>query len=111
MLKRAIALDPNFATAYAAVGVSYANLGETGIASQYLQKAYELRDHASELERIRITTFYYDVVTGELPKELEAYELLVQARSAYQNFLTLWKDADPDIPILKQAKAEYAKLQ
>jgi len=28
-----------------------------------------------------------------------------------QNFLTLWKDADPDIPILKQAKAEYAKLQ
>ena len=34
-----------------------------------------------------------------------------KARSAYQNFLTLWKDADPDIPILKQAKAEYAKLQ
>ena len=33
------------------------------------------------------------------------------ARSAYQEFLTLWKDADPDIPILKQAKAEYAKLQ
>jgi eukaryotic-like serine/threonine-protein kinase len=34
-----------------------------------------------------------------------------KARAAYQNFLTLWKDADPDIPILKQAKAEYAKLQ
>jgi len=34
-----------------------------------------------------------------------------QARTAYQDFLTLWKDADPDIPILKQAKAEYAKLQ
>ena len=33
------------------------------------------------------------------------------ARSAYQEFLTLWKDADPDIPILKEAKAEYAKLQ
>jgi predicted Zn-dependent protease len=32
------------------------------------------------------------------------------ARAAYQNFLTLWKDADPDIPILLQAKAEYAKL-
>jgi hypothetical protein len=30
---------------------------------------------------------------------------------AYKDFLTLWKDADPDIPILKQAKAEYAKLQ
>jgi DNA-binding winged helix-turn-helix (wHTH) protein/tetratricopeptide (TPR) repeat protein len=35
----------------------------------------------------------------------------VKARAAYRNFLTLWKDADPDIPILKQAKAEYAKLQ
>ena len=34
-----------------------------------------------------------------------------KAKSAYQDFLTLWKDADPDIPILKQAKAEYAKLQ
>jgi lipopolysaccharide biosynthesis regulator YciM len=34
-----------------------------------------------------------------------------KARAAYQDFLTLWKDADPDIPILKQAKAEYAKLK
>ena len=35
----------------------------------------------------------------------------VRALAAYREFLTLWKDADPDIPILKQAKAEYAKLQ
>ena len=34
-----------------------------------------------------------------------------KAKSAYQDFLGLWKDADPDIPIFKQAKAEYAKLQ
>jgi len=34
-----------------------------------------------------------------------------KARAAYQNFLTLWKDADPDVPILKEAKAGYAKLQ
>ena len=34
-----------------------------------------------------------------------------KARAAYQDFLTLWKSADPDIPILKQATAEYAKLQ
>ena len=33
------------------------------------------------------------------------------ARGAYQDFFALWKDADPDIPILKEAKAEYAKLQ
>ena len=35
----------------------------------------------------------------------------VRALAAYKDFLTLWKDADPDVPILKQAKAEYAKLQ
>jgi tetratricopeptide (TPR) repeat protein len=35
----------------------------------------------------------------------------IKAKAAYQDFLTLWKDADPDIPILRQAKAEYAKVQ
>ena len=34
-----------------------------------------------------------------------------KAKTEYQDFLSLWKDADPDIPILKEAKAEYAKLQ
>ena len=34
-----------------------------------------------------------------------------KARTAYQDFLALWKDADPDIPLLKQAKGEYARLQ
>ena len=34
-----------------------------------------------------------------------------KAKAAYQDFFTLWKDADPDVPILKQAKAEYANLQ
>ncbi len=36
---------------------------------------------------------------------------LARSKTAYQDFLTLWKDADPDIPILRQAKAEYARLQ
>jgi hypothetical protein len=34
-----------------------------------------------------------------------------KARAAYQDFLALWKDADPDVPVLKQAKTEYAKLK
>ena len=34
-----------------------------------------------------------------------------QSRTAYQDFFALWKDADPDIPILRQAKSEYAKLK
>jgi hypothetical protein len=36
---------------------------------------------------------------------------LAKATAAYQDFLTLWKDADPDIPILQQAKAKYTKLE
>ena len=36
---------------------------------------------------------------------------IAKAKGAYQDFLALWKDADPDVPILKQARAEYAKLQ
>jgi hypothetical protein len=42
---------------------------------------------------------------------LRPLERLSVARGAYQDFLTLWKDADPDIPILNEAKAEYTKLQ
>jgi eukaryotic-like serine/threonine-protein kinase len=41
----------------------------------------------------------------------EADAARAKSRTAYQDFFVLWKDADPDVPILKQAKAEYAKLQ
>jgi hypothetical protein len=34
-----------------------------------------------------------------------------KARAAYQDFLTVWRDADPDVPVLKEAKAEFGKLQ
>jgi hypothetical protein len=34
-----------------------------------------------------------------------------KSRAAYQDFLAFWKDADPDVPILKQAKSEYEKLR
>jgi hypothetical protein len=46
---------------------------------------------------------------GETPVPQQA--ALAKARAAYQDFFTLWKDADPDIPILKQAKGEFAKLK
>jgi tetratricopeptide (TPR) repeat protein len=48
LFKRAIELDPNFAMAYIYLGVSYFNLGETSLASESTQKAYELRDRVSE---------------------------------------------------------------
>ena len=47
----------------------------------------------------------------QLARAYAMSEDMTKTRSAYQDFLTLWKDADPDIPVLKQAKAEYARLQ
>ena len=44
-------------------------------------------------------------------KNSDAEAACTKSRTAYQDFLTLWKDADPDIPILREAKAEYAQLQ
>lgn len=75
--QQAIALDPNFAMAYAAAGVHYSNLGEPSRAAEYLSKAYELRDHVSERERLRITASYSTMVTGELSRAAEAYRDLI----------------------------------
>jgi eukaryotic-like serine/threonine-protein kinase len=55
----------------------------------------------------------FDFALGKLGSA-RAYWLVgdsVKAKAAYDDFFALWKDADPDIPILKQAKAEYAKRQ
>jgi DNA-binding winged helix-turn-helix (wHTH) protein/tetratricopeptide (TPR) repeat protein len=71
---RAIELDPNFATAYRAVGIDYTNLSELGRASEYFSKAFQLREHASELEKLEITADYYSNVTGELDKAARAFQ-------------------------------------
>jgi len=61
------------------------------LANLYLARAYALQSHS---------------FAGP-----EADAAKAKSRAAYERFMTLWKDADPDIPILKEAKAEYAKLQ
>ena len=71
---RAIELDPNFAMAYAAVGIHYSNLGQPARASEYLGKAFQLREHASERERLTITSNYYSSVTGELDRAAKVYQ-------------------------------------
>jgi len=76
--KRAIELDPKFAKAYASLGASYSNLGETASASENVKKAYELRDRVSEHEKFSIAAFYYTFVTGELEKANETYMLWAQ---------------------------------
>jgi len=72
--QHAIELDPSFAMAYGAVGIHYYNLGEPARASEYLSKAFQLREHASERERLTITANYYSSVTGELDKAAQTYE-------------------------------------
>ena len=74
--QRAIELDPNFAMGYVAVGGDYADLGTLGRAGEYYAKAFELREHASEREKLIITADYYLNVTGELDKSAQAYQEL-----------------------------------
>src|SRR5271156_5675706 len=73
-LHRAIELDPNFAMGYLAVGTSYGNLGDTSRGNEYYAKAFELREHASEIEKFSIAAAYYQQVTGELDKAAQIYQ-------------------------------------
>ena len=73
--KRAIELDPNFAVAYASLGLVYGNLGQASLAAENIKKAYDLRDRVSEREKYRISALYYDKVTGELEQASQVYEL------------------------------------
>jgi hypothetical protein len=52
-----------------------------------------------------------NVLEGKNSQGVDADAARVRALAAYKDFLALWKDADPDIPILKQAQTEYARLQ
>jgi serine/threonine protein kinase/tetratricopeptide (TPR) repeat protein len=87
--QRAIQLDPNFAMGYSAVGVDYFELAQVERASEYFNKAFELRNHASERERLHITSSYYDTVTGELDKAAQTYQEEIESYprvfSAYNN--------------------------
>jgi eukaryotic-like serine/threonine-protein kinase len=74
-MKRALELDPNFAMADAGLAVEYRNLGQASLSADYSKKAYDLRDRVSERERYRISALYFDNVTSEAEKAIEAYEL------------------------------------
>ncbi|MGA7365312.1 MAG: serine/threonine-protein kinase [Candidatus Sulfotelmatobacter sp.] len=78
LLKRAVELDPNFARAYASLGIRYNNLGQATLAIENVRKAYELRDRVSEREKYYISCTYFTLVTGELEKAIQQYELWIQ---------------------------------
>ena len=87
--QRAIQLDPNFASGYAAVGGDYFTLSELKRASEYYTKAFQLREHASEREKLAITANYYSRVTGELDKSAQTHQEMIESYpregAAYNN--------------------------
>ncbi|HEV2426387.1 MAG TPA: protein kinase [Terriglobia bacterium] len=88
--QRAIQLDPTFAMGYAAVGEDYSTLSEVGRASEYFTKAFQLREHASEREKLLISGSYYESVTGELDKAAQTNQELIQSYPRYaEGFLNL----------------------
>jgi len=76
--KQAVALDPNFAIAYATLGQVETNLGNRGAGIEYTKKAYSLRDRASEAEKFYIDSHYYDNVTGDVEQANQVYQLWTQ---------------------------------
>jgi len=91
---RAIELDPNFAVAYLGAGEDYFNMDQPGKAADYVTRAFQLRDHASEPEAQEIASVYYYAVTGELDKAAEAFEKTIheypRTQSAYGNLSVIY---------------------
>ena len=79
LFKHAIELDPNFAMAYARLGISYSNTAQSALASKSIETAYGLRERVSEREKLTISAYYLTYVTGELEKGNQNYELWAQA--------------------------------
>jgi eukaryotic-like serine/threonine-protein kinase len=72
--QHAIELDSNFAKGYRALGDDYSSIEQLGRAREYYAKAFQLREHASEREKLSITADYYLNVTGELDKAAQTYQ-------------------------------------
>ena len=80
--KRAIERDPNFAMAYAGLGVAYLALGNETLGNQATTRAFQLSDKVSERERLYIRAHYYQNVTGDLPQTIDLLRLY---RDTYPN--------------------------
>ena len=97
---RATEIDPNFAMAFARLGVVYVNSGQVNKANRYFEKAYQLSKAVSERERLYIAGHYYQNVTGNLPKVIETLQEAIQT---YPNQL----DSYININVAYQALGQY----
>ena len=105
--QRAVEIDPNFAMAYARLGTVYNNLGQTQLSEQNRQKAFELRDRASEREKLYIMSHYY-ADSGQLDKGITAYELYRQTyprdSTPYNNLAVIYNQLGQFDNALQNAK-------
>jgi len=76
--QRALELDPNFAMAYMQLGITYYSLSEPGRAKECFAKAFLLREHTSEREKLQIASAYYGHVTGEIDKAIQALQEVIE---------------------------------
>jgi tetratricopeptide (TPR) repeat protein/predicted Ser/Thr protein kinase len=77
-LQRAIGLDPNFAEGYELLSQAYSNSGDRALRDEYLKKAFALIGNASERERLFISATYYEDITREMDKAIDAYQVLTR---------------------------------
>ncbi len=84
--KHAIELDSNFAMAYDRLGAAYGALNQPSLMAENLTKAFELRERTTEKEKQRISASYYLLVTGDLPRAIEAYRVLTQTYQRDSDF-------------------------
>ena len=87
LLKRAIALDPNFASAYRAMGSTYYNLGDYNEAAGFYKKAFDLREHTTERERLGIEVMYYGYGVNDYEESIRRTKQLLQI---YPNVTNSW---------------------
>jgi eukaryotic-like serine/threonine-protein kinase len=78
LFQRAVSFDPNFAMAYLRLAQCYQPLSEDELAAENARKAYELRNRASESEKLAISSYYELVVTGDLEATRTSYQLWAQ---------------------------------
>ena len=76
--RRAVEIDPQFAMAYANLGLAYSDIGESVLSAESTRKAWQLRDRASDRERFFIDFTYDREVTGNLEKAYQTLELWLQ---------------------------------
>jgi len=109
--KRAVELDPNFASAYLALAIGYLNLNEPGLGAEYGRKAYDLREKVSERERFGIEAFFYWNVTGELEKAAQTYELWQQTYPRNYVAHTSLAIISHDLGNYEKALSEFSEAQ